>query len=67
MWVLYIFDVILHETERENIQVRTLDKKGDSLGTEEDLHEQYCQRKEQECVSLSENKSSYKTSKCAYV
>lgn len=31
MWVLYIFDVILHETERENIQVRTLDKKGDSL------------------------------------
>lgn len=52
MWVLYIFDVILHETERENIQVRTLDKKGDSLGTEEDLHEQYCQREEQECVSL---------------
>lgn len=67
MWVLYIFDVILHETERENIQVRTLDKKGDSLWMEEDLLEQSCQRKEQECVSLSENKSSYKTSKCVYV
>lgn len=62
MWV-----VILHETEGEDIQVRTSGKQGDSLGTEEDLYEQSCQRKEQECVSLSENKSSYKTSKCVYV
>lgn len=28
---------------------------------EEDLLEQSCQRKEQECVSLSENESSYKS------
>lgn len=54
MWVLYAFDVILHDTEGEDTQVRT----SDSLGTEQDLHEQPCQRKEQECVSLSENKSS---------
>lgn len=32
MWVLYTLDVILHETEGEDIQVRTLDKQSSNRG-----------------------------------
>lgn len=41
--IFYKFEAILQEAEGE-VQVRTSDKKGDSLGTEEHLQEQSCQR-----------------------
>lgn len=42
--IFYKSEAILHEAEGK-VQVRTSDKKGDSLGTEEHLQEQSCQRR----------------------
>lgn len=41
--IFYKFEAILQGAEGE-VQVRTSDKKGDSLATEEHLQEQSCQR-----------------------
>jgi len=41
----YMFEVILHKAEGEEVQVRTSDKKGDSLETERHLQEQSRQRR----------------------
>lgn len=42
--IFCMFEVILHDAEGEVVLVGTLDKKGDSLGMEEHLQEQPCQR-----------------------
>lgn len=35
----YTFEVILHDTQGEEVQVKTLDKEENSLGTEDHLQE----------------------------
>lgn len=43
MCFFHTFEVILHKAEGE--EVRTLDKKGDSVGMEKHLRKQSCQRR----------------------